>query len=204
MKLMLYKMYMFNYLKGYGIILLLFLLLTGTIYGQEFTKHSVKTGIGVGASMECNSDGMGFVYSLGYQREIWKDRLRLNPNFSIGHYSSKFIMDARDQYFNSINIETNLYFDIIKIKAFSLVVGTGGLLNNMRGLKGTGGDPDGYTGTPHSEYINDWHWGGYLGGGFRINHPDKRTAINIMPLNLHFGNEYFGEFHFLVQLDFKF
>jgi len=171
---------------------------------HEFSKNSVKVGFGLGASMGYNTDGIGFVYSFGYQSEIWKDRLRLNPNFSIGHYSSKFIMDARDQYFNSINIATNLYYDLIKIKSFSLVLGCGGLVNNSRGLKGTGGDPDGYTNPPSSEYISDFHFGGYLGGGFRINSPGKRTAINIMPINLHFGNNYFMEFHPMIELDFKF
>jgi|BioPla2DNA2_1021312.scaffolds.fasta_scaffold67579_2 hypothetical protein len=189
-------------------ILILFSILINysVIHGQDqgFSKNSIKIGLGLGASMGNNTDGGGFVYTIGYQREIWKDRLRLNPNFSIGHYSSKFILDARDQYFNSIDIETNLYYDLIKIKSFSLVIGCGGLVNNSRGLKGTGGDPDGYTEPPTSEYVSDFHFGGYLGGGFRINSPNKRTAINIMPINLHFGNNYFAEFHAKIELDFKF
>lgn len=171
---------------------------------QEFSKSSVKLGFGLGASMGFNTDGVGFVYSMGYQREIWKDRLRINPNFSIGHYSSRFIMDARDQYFNSINLETNLYYDLIKIQSFSLVLGCGGLANNSRGLKGTGGDYDGSTAPQASAYISNFHFGGYLGGGLRLNSLSKRTAINIMPINLHFGNNYFAEFHFKLELDFKF
>lgn len=178
----------------------------GFVYGQDpaFSKNSIKIGLGVGSSMGNKTDGGGFVYAVGYQREIWKDRLRLNPNFTIGHYSSKFILDVRDQYFNSINIETNLYYDLIRIKSFSLVLGFGGLVNNSRGLKGTGGDPDGYTEPPTSEYISDFHYAGYLGGGLRINPPSKRIAINIMPINLHFGNNYFAEFHAKIELDFKF
>jgi hypothetical protein len=178
----------------------------GFVYGQDpaFSKNSIKIGLGVGSSMGNKTDGGGFVYAVGYQREIWKDRLRLNPNFTIGHYSSKFILDVRDQYFNSINIETNLYYDLIRIKSFSLVLGCGGLVNNSRGLKGTGGDPDGYTEPPTSEYISDFHYAGYLGGGLRINPPSKRIAINIMPINLHFGNNYFAEFHAKIELDFKF
>lgn len=178
----------------------------GFVYGQDpaFSKNSIKIGLGVGSSMGNKTDGGGFVYAVGYQREIWKDRLRLNPNFTIGHYSSKFILDVRDQYFNSINIETNLYYDLIRIKSFSLVLGFGGLVNNSRGLKGTGGDPDGYTEPLTSEYISDFHFAGYLGGGLRINPPSKRIAINIMPINLHFGNNYFAEFHAKIELDFKF
>lgn len=178
----------------------------GSVYGQDpaFSKNSIKIGLGVGSSMGNKTDGGGFVYTVGYQREIWKDRLRLNPNFTIGNYSSKFILDARDQYFNSINIETNLYYDLIRIKSFSLVLGCGGLVNNSRGLKGTGGDPDGYTEPLTSEYISDYHFAGYLGGGLRINPPSKRIAINIMPINLHFGNNYFAEYHAKIELDFQF
>lgn len=192
----------------YKIILILVSIMInhGSVYGQDpaFSKNSIKIGLGVGSSMGNKTDGGGFVYTVGYQREIWKDRLRLNPNFTIGHYSSKFILDARDQYFNSTNIETNLYYDLIRIKSFSLVLGCGGLVNNLRGLKGTGGDPDGYTEPLTSEYISDFHFAGYLGGGLRINPPSKRIAINIMPINLHFGNNYFAEFHAKIELDFKF
>lgn len=192
----------------YKIILILVSIMInhGSVYGQypAFSKNSIKIGLGVGSSMGNKTDGGGFVYTVGYQREIWKDRLRLNPNFTIGHYSSKFILDARDQYFNSTNIETNLYYDLIRIKSFSLVLGCGGLVNNLRGLKGTGGDPDGYTEPLTSEYISDFHFAGYLGGGLRINPPSKRIAINIMPINLHFGNNYFAEFHAKIELDFKF
>jgi len=170
---------------------------------QDFTGNSIKLGFGIGASMGKNTDGLGFIYSVGYQREIWRDRLRLNPNFSIGHYSSKFIMDARDQYFNSINLEANIFFDLIKIKAFSIVIGTGALINNSRGLKGTGGDYD-YSGQVNSEYVSNFHLGGYLGGGFRVSSPSRRTAINIMPINIHFGNEYFMEQHVKIEFDFKF
>lgn len=170
---------------------------------QLFSKNSIKMGLGIGISMGNNTEGSGFVYTTGYQRELWKNRLRLNPNFSIGHYSSKWMLDARDQYFNSINIETNLYFDLIKIKWFSLVIGCGGLINNSRGLKGTGGDPEGYTDPPVSEYVSDFHFGGFLGGGFRINPPDKRTVVNIMPVNIHVGNNYFAEFHAKIELDVK-
>lgn len=186
-------------------LILLVIFITFNVYGQnkEFSKNSIKVGIGLGASMGNNTEGFGAVYTIGYQREIWKDRLRLNPNFSIGHYSSRFIFDARDQYFNSINIETNLYYDLIKIKSFSLVVGCGGIINNSRGLKDLGGDLESSTVTLSPKYVSDFHFGGYLGAGFRINSPNKRTSIDIMPINLHIGNNYFGELHAKIELDFK-
>lgn len=185
------------------LILLIILMNYGAIHGQGqgFSKNSIKIGLGIGASMGGATDGGGLVYIIGYQREIWKDRLRLNPNFSIGQYSSKYVMDARDQYFNSINIETNLYYDLIKSKSFSMVLGCGALINNSRGIIGTGGD---YAQPQTSEYFSDFYFGGYVGGGFRINSPNKRTAINIMPINLHFGDNYFAEFYAKLELDFKF
>jgi hypothetical protein len=113
-------------------------------------------------------------------------------------------MDARDQHFNSINLESNLFYDLLRVNTFSIVVGTGLILNNSRGLLGTGGKED-YT-EPYqvsSEYFSYYHIGGYLGAGFRINSPYKRTAISIMPLNLHFGND-FLEQHVRVEVDIKF
>ncbi len=187
-------------------ILLLSALINPIVYGQnqKFSKNSIKIGFGAGVSIGNNTNGAGFVYTVGYQREIRTNRLRLNPDFSIGHYSSKLMLDARDQYFNSINIETNINYDLIRIKWFSLVIGCGCLVNNSRGLRGTGGYPDGNTEPLASEYVSDFHFGGYAGGGFRINLPDKRTALNIMPFNIHYGNNYFAEFHTKIELDFKF
>lgn len=172
--------------------------------GQGFTENVIKLGIGPGVSMGINTDGLGINFSIGYQREVWKDRLRFNPNFSIGSYSSRFVMDARDQHFNSVNLESNLFYDLIRVKTFSIVVGIGVFLNNSRGLLGTGGK-DNYT-DPNpvsSEYFSYYHMGGYLGAGFRVNTPNKRTAISIMPLNLHFGKD-FTEQHIRVEVDIKF
>lgn len=159
---------------------------------QELNKNAIKLGLGVGASAGLLSSGFGYNYSVGYQRNIWRDRLRLNPNLSIGHYSSRLIQDAGDQYFNSINLETNLLFDLLKSQYSSLVVGTGVLVNYTRGLIGSGGDTD--FGNPSSDgtkYINNLHLGYYLGCGIRLINPDKRTTICIMPFNLHLGTNYF-------------
>ncbi len=171
---------------------------------KQFSKSSIKIGLGIGASLGNKTTGLGVAYNIGYQREIWKDRLRVNPNFSIGHYSSRLLLDARDQYFNSINLETNLYYDLIIIKWVSLVIGVGGVVNNCRGMRGSGGDPESYTEPPTSEYVNDFHFGAFFGGGIRISFPNKRTVINIMPFNFHAGNNDFAEFHPKIELDFKF
>lgn len=187
----------------FTLILISITLFFSKISGQDYSTNSIKIGMGIGASMGSNSEGWGLVYTVGYQKKIRNKRLRLNPNFSIGHYSSKFALDAADQYFNSFNFEIGFYYDLIKIKSFSLIVGCGGLLNNTSGLRGTGGYPDGNTEPQTSEYINDFHIGGSLAGGFRLNCPQSRIAINFLPVNIHYGNKYFAEFHTKLELDIK-
>lgn len=172
--------------------------------GQGFTKNTLKLGFGAGVSMGQNTNGLGINYSIGYQRELWTDRVRFNPNFSIGNFSSKHVMDARDQYFNSYTLETILFYDLLRGNTSSIVIGTGLMLNNSRGLIGTGGK-DNYT-DPNpvsSEYFSYYTFGGYLGAGIRINSPSKRTAISIMPLNLNFGKD-FTEFYMKAEFDIKF
>lgn len=97
-----------------------------------------------------------------------------------------------------------MFYDLLRGNTSSIVVGTGIFLNNSRGLIGTGGK-DNYT-DPNpvsSEYFSNYTFGGYLGAGIRINSPGKRTAISIMPLNLHFGKD-FTEFHMKAEFDIKF
>jgi len=121
------------------LLLILILMPFSETFGQEFSKSSIKIGLGAGVSSGYYMDGLGLVYSIGYQKEIWKDHFRFNPNFSIGNYSSKRFGDGRDQYYNSINLEANLYYDIVKVNSFSLVVGCGTMINKSKGLIGTGG-----------------------------------------------------------------
>ncbi len=197
-----------NKIKIYAFCIILCSLFFGNdINAQEFSKNNLKIGLGYGASGENPHNGFGLCYSLGFQKEIWRDRLRFNPNFSIGTYNSKMILDARDVYFTSINLSANLFFDAIKIKSFSLVLGCGIIGNHISGLLGTveivycGNDipPP----SPKSDFYNKYHIAGYLGGGFRINPPGKRIAINIMPLNIHVGNNDFVEIHGKIELDIK-
>lgn len=89
---------------------LILLLLTQNTYCEDYSKTSIKFRTGIGISMGTRIDGLGITYSAGFQREIWNGRFRLNPNLSFGQYSSKFVMDARDEYYNSINIETILFY----------------------------------------------------------------------------------------------
>jgi hypothetical protein len=171
---------------------------------QNFSKNSIKTGLSLGGTSGNNSDGFGLAYNIGYQREIWRDRLRLNPNFSFGHYSTRFLpMDAPDESFTSLNVETNLFFDVFKVRAFSMVLGSGLFVNTIMGLKGTGGLRDDYSGPQTSEYINDYYFGLTLCYGFRINSTNRRLALNIIPMNLRCGIGGLTEFHSRLEFDIK-
>ncbi len=167
---------------------------------QDSSNFSLKFRSGIGISMGDRNDGLGIAYSAGFQKEIWNGRFRINPNLSFGQYSSKFVMDARDEYFNSINLETILFYDLLKGKRSSLVIGIGGLVNNTRGLLGTGGDFDG---PQSSEYISNYSIAGYIGGGLRFDSPDKRVAFEIIPFNFHIGTNDFLESHIKIGLEIK-
>lgn len=170
-------------------------------FAQGFPEKSIKTGLGFGMHMGKNTDGTGMVYSVGYQQEIWNERFRINPNISFGQYNSKFLpLDARDQYFNSTNLELNLFFDLSKSETFSLVLVGGGLLNYTSGMLGEGGHPEAYSENLHPEYVNNFHLAAIMGAGFRINYVGKRSSLNIMPLNLHIGTQGFLEFTPKVEL----
>ncbi len=167
---------------------------------QKFSKNSLKYGVGIGASDNDRTTGLGSLLSVGYQHDLWKDRLRLNPNLTVGYFNAKSVMDVRDQWFNSINLETVIYFDLVRLKAFSLTIGGGGVINNTKGLLGSGGFPPSDN---KSEYFSDWHYGGFLGGGLRINPENSRIAIEMMPLNFHVGSDYFAEAFARIGIEVK-
>jgi hypothetical protein len=184
-------------------LILLSIFIVFIVKGQDekrFSKSALKYGIGIGVSDGHSTTGGGGLLSVGYQRDVWKDRLRLNPNFTVGYYNAVNVQDVRDQWFNSINLETILYYDLIRLKAFSLTIGAGGVINNTKGLLGTGGYPSSKS---SSDYISDWNFGGFLGGGLRINPQNSRIAIEIMPLNFHVGPDYFMEGFAKIGLDVK-
>jgi hypothetical protein len=172
-------------------------------FGQEkdFSKSALVYKAGLGIFDGGNNSGVGGTIVLGYQRDLLKERLRLNPNLTLGYFNSKFVTDVRDQWFNSISLETNLYFDLIKIQAFSLTLGAGGVINNTKGIYGSGGD--GPNSNNNSEYFSDWYYGFYLGGGLRINPKKSKLAFELMPLNFHIGPDYYLEAYASIGLAVK-
>lgn len=81
--------------------------------------------------------------------------------------------------------------------SFKVSVGVG--MNE--GLLGTGGWPD--EGNTSSEYFFKLYYGGYLGGGIRINPPHRRIAYEFTPINIYFGNDYFFMVFYKFGIDIK-
>ena len=172
--------------------LLLICLIFGFLksYGQDFSENSLFGGIGVGSSNNSRADGLGINWSMGYQRDILNNRLRLVPSISFGSYANKGTTDVPDAYYNSINLKVNLNFDILKIKAFSLFIGSGLTANYSSGLIGTGG----WSGRSSSDYFNELNF--TLNGliGLRLNPAKKRIRYELLLLDGSFENKnYFSE-----------
>jgi hypothetical protein len=183
-----------------ALVILCYLTTCSPVISQEFTGNAIKVSFGIGSSSSSKTGGPGFVHSIGYQKDLKNDRFRFNPNLSFGRHSTKLLpVDARDQYFNSISMQSNLYYDLLKSKSTAMVLGFGGLINHTRGLLGTGGDP----GSPSSEFVSAFHIGGYIGWGFRTNKPNKKTAVSIMPINVNIGTGSFIEYNARIEFDFK-
>ena len=184
--------------------LLLWAILLGgmTSYGQDFSKNSLFVGLGIGSSNNSRADGFGVNGAIGYQRDIWKNRLRIVPSISYGTYTNKGITDVPDIYYNSVSLKMNLNFDIIKIKAFSLFIGSGLTANYSSGLIGTGGWPPGRS---SSEYFNEsnFTFNGLI--GFRLTPPKTRIGYELLLLDGSFENKnYFSELSVLkVRLTMK-
>jgi len=159
------------------------------VVAQEYSNDGFKVGVGLGTNEGLSEIGMGTLFSFGYQKSVWKERLRINPNIMTGGFLPYAVTDVEDQYYRITSLGLNGYLDALKYKAFSIFVGAGGFINYSRGLFGTGGWP--HEGNNGSEYFFKLYYGGYLGGGIRINPKNKRIAYELTPINVCLGNDYF-------------
>ena len=183
-------------------LLIVILLFSLKINAQdnEFTRSSIKTGIGVGINDGIEESGLGFVYSVGYQKSFGKkEKFRINPNLLYGGFNSNGITDTRQQFFRITSLGMNVNYDLIKYKSVSLLITTGGFLNYSRGLFGTGGENE----IRNSRYFNQLYFGGTVGIGIRINSTESRFAYEIKPLNLQIGNKGFVLGYLMFGLDIK-
>ena len=183
-------------------LLIVILLFSLKINAQEneFTRSSIKTGIGVGINDGIEESGLGFVYSVGYQKSFGKkEKFRINPNLLYGGFNSSGITDTREQFFRITSIGMNVNYDLVKYKSVSLLITSGGFLNYSRGLFGTGGENE----IRNSRYFNQLYFGGTAGIGIRINSTKSRFAYEIKPLNVQTGNKGFVLGYIMFGMDIK-
>ncbi|MBN2746690.1 MAG: hypothetical protein JXR34_08180 [Bacteroidales bacterium] len=156
-----------------------------------FSKKSVKVGFGYGMNEGKYEDGVGLLYSIGWNKSLGaKQRFRLNPNLLLGGFSADFITDIRDQYYRMSSYGLNLHFDLIRVRPFSIVISTGAFVNYTRGLLGTGGDDEG-THFKSSSYFYRLCAGGYASAALRFDSPKHRIAWEFRPLSVQHGYPYF-------------
>jgi len=184
------------YLTLFGLILSI------TTYCQDatYSKSALKLGLGIGLNEGKREIGMGTLFSGGYQKSFWKDdRLRINPNLTIGGFMPFTITDNRDQYYRITSLGINSYLDALKFKSVALFIGAGPFINYSRGLLGTGG----WSGYSDSEYFFRFYYGGYVGAGLRINPKNSRFAYEFAPINIMAGNNSFVLGFLKIGIDIK-
>ena len=158
------------------ILFSLFLFRHTRAFCQEYSDRSLFIGTGIGFSTNPTSEGLGLIHGLGYQTGIWKERLRLVPQITWGAFDNYGDTHVPDVHFYSRSAKIDLNFDLLKIKAFSLFIGTGVTGNLTTGLVG----PDGYR-IPRRplRFFRESHVA--LNGtlGFRFHTRNKRLAYEL-------------------------
>ena len=138
-------------------------------YSQEFSKNGVFFGFSPHSRWENSTkDGIGITWSIGHQRALWNNRVRLVNSLNLGNYTSKGILDAADLNANYTSLRTNLNFDVLRIQSFSVFIGSGLSLNHSSGL------------SRFSGYFNGTYFAinGLL--GLKINPKNKRLSYELL------------------------
>lgn len=174
------------------------------VYSQELRQKSssIKTGIGIGYNTGKDEQGLGLIYSVGWQKSLGKtNRIRINPNMIIGGFSTFGLMHHREQTFRITNLGLNIHYDLIKFGETSLVTTGGGFLNYSRGLLGTGGSS--VLSYQESDYFYSLYFGGHASVGLRTNPKNSRLAYEFKPINAFYGNKQFTLIYMMFGIDFK-
>ena len=144
---------------------------------QEFSKNSIKIGVGVAGFEGDKLDGSGLVAMFGFQREM-RDGLSFSPFLKHGTYTTMFYNDTPDIYFNVTSTGIGLNASILKL----FYIGAGGEIYYAHGLIGTGGEF-----SKASHYERDFGIDMYAFAGLRIAPKSKRIAINVIPISVAWG-----------------
>lgn len=183
-------------------ILIMLMLLSSFSFAQEnsSSNSSLKVGFGLGINDGERETGFGTLYSFGYQKSFFNNRIRVSPYLMNGGFTSIGITDTRDQFYRTTSLGINGDLDIVKFKSLSLIVGAGAFANFSRGLLGTGGELDQDRG---SEYFYKMYYGVNAGTGLRIDPKSSRFAFELKPINVYVGTNYFILGFMQMNFDFK-
>lgn len=151
--------------------------------GQDNSKHSLFFGTGIGIMTNSESEGYGILSGIGLQATVWHDRIRLIPQLTWGGFNNDGITDVPDVHFYSRSIKLDVNFDLLKIRSFSVIIGTGVTGNLTSGLVGT----DGWHNPVSSSYFfREAHVGTNVMLGFRLYSSDKRLAYELRLFDVGF------------------
>lgn len=171
------------------LIILLVILSIKLSFAQNLSEKSLTYSLGMGVADNDKTGGLGMTFGLGYQKEVWNDRFRIHPNFSFGIFNNTQTRDAPDAHFSTINLRLDLNYDLLKIKAFSLFIGTGVTVSHSIGLLGTGGRGiDGQSRTS-SDFFRETNLAGNGLIGLRFNPQKRKMAYELLLLNGTIGIE---------------
>ena len=95
------------------------------VYSQEFSNKSIIFSAGLSVTANLKAEGFGLNFGLGYQKGLWGNRLRVMPSLTYGIYTNFGVQDASPANINSTNLKININYDLLRIKSFSLFIGTG-------------------------------------------------------------------------------
>lgn len=167
------------------VLLVITLLNCSILFAQtnDFSRSSLKYSVGAGAQLNFICMNFGGYQSLGYVYDLRKNRLRINPNLTIGYLEDENIGTYRDG-FGFLDLETLITCDWLRIKSVSLMVGIGGFVNYTSGMSLNHGDESSRTPFESFKY---WGGGGVFIGGLRINPHRSRFTLEIVPFNLYVG-----------------
>ena len=161
------------------LLCLILLFATYSSIGQDLSSNIVTYGVGSGFSWSEGLDAPGGHHvTVGYSRATRNSRIRLSSQLMFGSYF-KESKTTVDQFNTNLDLDMYLEFDLIRIRAFSLVLLGGGYLRKTVAMRGTG-----YEGDYHQQIMvtesktfntNSLGWLSSAGLSFAL--PKKQWAV---------------------------
>ena len=76
------------------------------VYGYDGIEHhqNLRFGSSVGYTTNYSSEGLGVTFGIGYQIDIWKNRLRFSPAITSGTFTTSGITDIPDEFLSITGI----------------------------------------------------------------------------------------------------